>query len=297
MSISIFNIQNHRLDGEMLRKLNDFSTGDFGGMFATLAEGAVPFSGTGSVTINSSLPDPIVLMGGGCIITVPKSDITSLTLKSSKKYVVIVNLSNLDNFISDETVSTSSVQTEIRDISALPETYTGRTIWVNSTVFEIPLFETNGSKKVTSLIEVKDGKSWREFLTADALAQWEQAADAKYTWKAGSAGNTQNGKVGNYDFSADALSHIVGTTSTEVLATTSDNVFKFSQYGAGALSVDSNHIVNSGTLSVENGGTGGTDKSSAKQGLGIFYGSEHPSEHTFDVAYGVGDIYFRILEG
>ena len=295
MSISIFNVQNHRLDGNMLRKLHEFAVSDFCGLFATPVDPA--FNGTGTVTINGQLPDPLIFLGWGCLLTVPKSDITGITLDADKIYVlrVSVDFSN-DNFTTDVTSHAEVVS--FTPTAAQTEQYTnygGKTILVSGSVFDIPLFSTDSTKKVTSLTIVKDGKSWEEFLTADALQHWMDDADNKYTFKSGSTSSgLGNGKIGNFDFSGNNLRH-QGDEFATIFTATQGNKFQFPTYTSGALSVNSASDVVSGTLPVTFGGTGGTTKDTARQGLGIFYGTELPSEHSFGTTVNIGDVYFRIL--
>jgi hypothetical protein len=179
--------------------------------------------------------------------------------------------------------------------ATVPSNFDGRTIRVSGG-FIIPLFKIE-SGVLTSLAVVKDGKSWEEFLTQDAINDFRNELAGEYTHQIGSTGNNKFGKVANYDFSGDNIRHITGTnTLTDVLTVNSNNKFTMPTYDSGALYVEG-HSVKSGPLPINSGGTGSTDTLTAKQNLGIYYGTDLPSQHDFGgAAINQGDIYFRILE-
>lgn len=292
MSIQIFNIKNHRPDGNALRQINDFSTNDFCGIVGTLPTGEDAFAkNENSIVVNSRLlnaTNDFYLIGGGCLLSVNKSDIADKTADGTYGLQVTFN-NTRDNFTTD----TSSSVIIISNVSAT--NYTGRTVWIPGG-FMIPLFSVS-SGVVTTIAIVKDGKSWEEFITQDALNQFRIELSGEYTHQIGSTGNNRFGKVANYDFSGDSVRHIVDTnTPTEILAVNSNNEFALPTYDSGALYVEG-HSVKSGPLPISGGGTGSTDALTAKQNLGIYYGNDLPSQHDFGGAViNQGDIYFRILE-
>lgn len=290
MSIKIFNVKNHRPDGEALRQLSDFSTNDFCGIVGTLS-GGIAFTKSGSsIVVNEALltDNAFQLIGGGCLLSVDKTEVTNKT--ADGVYAVKILLNNTDNFTTDNSSSVSIISN-----AAVPSDFDGRTIWVSGG-FIIPLFKIE-SGVLTSLAVVKDGKSWEEFLTQDAINDFRNELAGEYTHQVGSTGNNKFGKVANYDFSADSIRHFTGTnTPTEILTTNSSNRFTLPTYGSGALYIE-NHNVNSGLLPITAGGTGANSTLTAKQNLGIYYGAELPSQHDFGGAtINQGDIYFRILE-
>ncbi len=290
MSIQIFNIKNHRPDGNALRQINDFSTNDFCGIVGSLSDGVPAFTKSGnSIQVNGALltADEFHLIGGGCLLSINKSDVADKTANGT--YAVQVLFGNGDNFESDISTSVSIIS------NANVSNYNGRTLWISGG-FIIPLFSISGGT-LTSLVVVKDGKSWEEFLTRSAIDTLKANLNSEYTHQVGSTGNNKFGKVANYDFSADSIRHFTGTNvPTEIFTTDSSNRFTLPTYGSGALYVD-NHNVNSGLLPVSKGGTGANNALKAKQNLGIYYGTELPSQHDFDGAIiNQGDIYFRILE-
>jgi hypothetical protein len=227
------------------------------------------------------------LIGGGCLLSINKSDVADKTANGT--YAVQVLFGNGDNFESDTSTSVSIIS------NANVSNYNGRTLWISGG-FIIPLFSISGGT-LTSLAVVKNGKSWEEFLTRSAIDTLKANLNSEYTHQVGSTGNNKFGKVANYDFSADSIRHFTGANvPTEIFTTDSSNRFILPTYGSGALYVD-NHNVNSGLLPVSKGGTGANNALKAKQNLGIYYGTELPSQHDFDGAIiNQGDIYFRILE-
>ena len=297
MSIKIFNVKNHRVDGDALRLLNDFSTNDFCGIIGTLPEGVTSaFTKSGSsISINSSLLSgtTFYLMGGGCLLTAEVSDISSRT--GNGTYAVEVTLSNTDNFTKDTSTSVKIIS------NASVSGYTGRTIWTSgNTKFIIPLFSVS-SGNVTSLAVVRSGKAWQDFLTQSAIDELLGELGNIYTHQSGSSGeNNFHGKIGNYNIWNDSIYHLTSpnNTSTKVLQTTSSGTFTLPQsaYTSGAAYL-SNHALQAGTLPVNCGGTGGTTKTAAKNSLGIFYGKELPADHDFSGAtVSQGDVYFMILD-
>jgi hypothetical protein len=291
MSIKIFNVKNHKPDGEALRQLSDFSTNDFCGIVGTLSDGASAFTKSGnSIQVNDALltADEFHLIGGGCLLSVNKSDVADKTADGTYAVKVLFDNRN-DNFVADTSTAVSIIS------DAVVSGYNGRTLWT-STGFIIPLFSVSNGE-VTSLSIVKDGKSWEEFVTQDAINQFRAELSSEYTHQIGSTGNNRFGKVANYDFSGDSVRHIVDTNApTEILAVNSNNEFALPTYDSGALYVEG-HSVKSGPLPISGGGTGSTDTLTAKQNLGIYYGNDLPSQHDFGGAViNQGDIYFRILE-
>lgn len=290
MSIQIFNIKNHRTDGDALRHINEFSTNDFCGIFGSLPVGASAFIKNGnSIGVNNALltADEFYLIGGGCLLSINKSDVANKTANGT--YAVRVLFSNEDNFESDSSTSVSIIS------NANVSNYDGKTLWISGG-FIIPLFSISGGT-CTSLAVVKNGKSWEEFLTQSAIDNLKANLNSEYTHQVGSTGNNKFGKVANYDFSADSIRHFTGTnTPTEILTTNSSNKFTLPTYDSGALYVE-NHNVNSGLLPITAGGTGADSTLMAKQNLGIYYGADLPSQHDFGGAtINQGDIYFRMLE-
>lgn len=291
MSIQIFNIKNHRTDGDALRQINDFSTNDFCGIIGSLSAGTPAFTKSeNSIQVNDALltSDAFHLIGGGCLLSVNKSDVADKTADGTYAIQVLLDNRN-DNFVSDTSTAVSIIS------NATVSGYSGRTLWT-STGFIIPLFSVSDGV-VTSLSIVKDGKSWEEFVTQDAINQFRAELSGEYTHQIGSTGNNRFGKVANYDFSGDSVRHIVDTNApTEILAIDSNNEFELPTYDSGALYVEG-HSVKSGPLPINSGGTGSTDTLTAKQNLGIYYGNDLPSQHDFGGAViNQGDIYFRILE-
>ena len=294
MSIKIFNVKNHRPDGEALRQLSDFSTNDFCGIVGTLSEGSAFTKSGSSIVVNQSLVNngAFQLIGGGCLLSVDTSEVANKT--ADGVYAVQVLSDNTDNFTTDISSSVSIISN-----ADVPSTYDGRTVWL-SNGFIIPLFKIE-SGVLTSLAVVKDGKSWEEFLTQSAINDFRNELAGEYTHQVGSTGNNKYGKVANYDFAGDSIYHyFAGNNKDKVLEVTSDNKFVMPLYTTGALYIkDSSAIVDSGSLPIECGGTGGNDKISAQQNLGIFYGNSVPTKNStrFPVGHPAeGDIYFRILE-
>ena len=78
--MNIYNVINHRLNAEKLRKLNEFSTDLYGGVIANSSISNVFSYSNNKVSINSSalIAGELYIICGGCLVTLTNDDLNTL---------------------------------------------------------------------------------------------------------------------------------------------------------------------------------------------------------------------------
>ena len=319
MAIEIFNVTNHRLSGEMLKQINEFSTDRYGGVigsnFVSTTVIVTATSG-GTTKINFNTTDSTVsLIGGGCIIRMDKTIASVSSLPASTLWYLEVPLTFSDDNITSDTAtgalvkSTSATVTEdigefTISMSGGTYTYKGQTIYTDSNrKFMIPLcYTTTPSEGIKSIVYLRDKSSLEDWLSGKAVQDLRNEFDSRYVHQDGSTGHNLWGRVGSYDVRDFDIYRVNYTTATDdklfsITPKSDGYTFTLPTFSEGAMYVDAQHNLNADVIPITMGGTGGADKISARQGLGIFSGSEEPSKHDFHGAViNAGDLYFRILE-
>lgn len=302
MSIRIYNVTNHVLNAEMLRKLNSFSTDDYAGIIGNASVSV--FSGTGSnINVASSVISAgvIYLIGGGCLLTAGLSDLASSMSASKYRYVDVKCSFSQDNITTDTSLDVS-IKTEAYSSQAEISTYMSRpqTIYT-SNGFKIPLLYTDANNAVHSIVAAKDKSSVEAFLTQAAIEQLWAELHSTFVHQTGStstSGQQRYGKLGRFNIKGNSIyclsSDSVSATETQVLSVNGSSI-SLSGYSNGLLSVSSNVVQTISTLPLTQGGTGATSKSNAKQNLGIYYGTADPNVTSPTNSPVAGDLYFKIL--
>lgn len=303
MAISIFNVHNHLINGEMLRKINSFSTDEYAGIVGTsVPGGAFTLNSNNKVKINVSTP--LIVIGGGCVLSVPATEITGRTVSANSYYYIDVNTSSAfetDNMLTDASTYAAIGSTTYQSAEIDWYKEHGQTIW-NGNTFRIPLFARNSSGVFESLIFMRDKSSLEAWLSAEAYQSLQDWALSTFTQLGGStADNNFFGRIGNYDFQGDVISHISSNVKFPVVEAQSEShTFALPAYDAGALYVEdsTNHEMKSGVLPVACGGTGANSRGEVlKNNLGIYWGTDMPADYC--TKNGIkpvrGDIYFKVL--
>lgn len=318
MTISIYNVTNHGLRAEQLRKLNDFSTDDYCGVIGKSTSPA--FSGTGSVTVNTDIVSDgcVWLLGGGCLVSVTKKEIEDLVLQASKYYYISVTLPTFD--VDNPSADTSAYAELVVGIGS--DAYTGVTVWESDIKFRIPLFSTDANDAVSSIVYIKSKSQLEEWLSTRAyMALWD-TLHSTFTHQSGSSGSVvkdssgnitsvssdKRGKVADVDFLSILNSETneydtvvckwTGGVLQAYYTLTSGGQIQSHYFDNGAMIVSPGitgyrEILTVPALPVSYGGTGGTSKSTARSGLGIYYGTSDPESAVANPE--TGDIYFKIL--
>lgn len=295
--MNIYNVTNHRLDAEKLRKINEFSTDLYGGVLCNSNVGNVFTYTNNAVTINEAalIDNELYILGGGCLITLIQSDLPT-QLENKVYYLQVITDFSADNIVSDVSsnisiVATDYTPTETNNIAQYIEM--GRAIPTDDG-FKIPLFRVNGSD-VISIVHAKDKSTLQDWLSANALTDLWTDLHATFVHQTGSTStNPDYGKLGNFNINQDSILH---NNTPFITATDTNRVKLNTNYQAGAAVIDSNHELSSvATLPVTLGGTGATSKGQTmKHNLGIYWGTSSPEAAVNNPA--IGDLYFKILEG
>lgn len=295
--MKIYNVKNHTLNGEMFRKLNEFSTDLYGGVLGKTTEAPVFSYSSNKVVIKPSLliNGVLPILCGGSVVTLTADDFT-YPLTNHRYFLQV--LTNFDN----DTIDTSSTVSIIKEnLSASIEDYieTNQSIAISGG-YKVPLFEYNNGT-LTSVVAVKDKSSLEEWLSTNAIEQLWDELHSTFTHQVGTTTDAEPGtpeyyygKLGKYIFLEDG--RILNSDTGEVLITLdiTRNKLKFNQLSTGAVLSNSGQIF-TGVVPIQYGGTDASNRGQAKTNLGIFYGTADPNTTAPTQTPEVGDIYYKIL--
>ena len=310
MSFNIYNVPNHRLNGEKLRKINIFSTNDYCGVLGQIDAPVFSKSNNRAVVNSSVVVDNVVtFIAGGCLITAAPEDIAVTTLQSEKYYYIDVVLDfSGDNILSDVGMSislkstsvTTAILNEIRHYMGLPDDEANppcpQTIWTN-TGFRIPLFYTDLGNNIISIIFAQDKSNVENYLTSSAINTLKTWMHKTFTHQNedGSASTTPNyGKVGSLVVSGDEICSVDGSSIIK-LTTDGVRIFPYEDFTTGIVYATSGNLSTKSVLPVADGGTGATARGAARNNLGIYYGTADPNVTSPTNNPVKGDIYYKIL--
>lgn len=190
--------------------------------------------------------------------------------------------------------------------------YYGNTLWLNSTTFIIPLCAMIDGSPVQT-VTVKDITDLENLLSLQAYANLKAYADGNFVWSTAGRewvtavdGSThRKGDIGNLNITGDTIYNntnygtdsnpdyhdpvkIQNLTINNIANTNNDIDTKLVVDADGNISTKLDYI-----QPVIHGGTGASDRATAKTNLGIFYGEDKPTPSN---RYTQGDIYLWIIE-
>lgn len=294
--MNIYNVTNHRLNGEKLRKLNEFSTDLYGGAIAPSSITNIFTYSNNTVSINSDalINNELYIICGGCLITLTQSDLPN-TLENKVYYLTVLTDFVNDSIVSDESVNVSVEAVDYSAADITTYSNTGQSISISGG-FRIPLFRWDGSS-FTSIVKSKDKSSSQDWLSQSAIADLWDTLNNTFVHQSGSvSGHPTYGKVGNFNIHGDIISHNNGYFIT---ATNTNKVKLSNTYSSGVTYINSDkELVSAPALSVSLGGTGTNARGQAlKNNLGIYWGTLSPEEFTSatHLEPKLGDLYFKIL--
>lgn len=308
MALNIYNVSNHALSGEQARLVSAFSSDEYAGVLGTTDSATSPVfykNGT-TIGVNSGvvINDSISILGGGCLITIPAAEISSISIEGNEGKYYYINVDLQNNFETDLITSDSSSYVTFVTSSYNPSDfveYNHKTIY-NGTSFMIPLFGITSEGEVDSLAIAKTNVNDVTYLTEAALQNLLNSLYSVFTQQAGCTDTyPDGGKIGNFKINQDTILHCY-INSGQIIweewikANNNEIVLPQTQYTNGFLTVNNHTVTNIGnTIPVEKGGTGATTRAAAKQGLGIYYGKKDPNVSSPIASPQKGDLYFRIL--
>lgn len=194
-------------------------------------------------------------------------------------------------------------------LSGINYTYKGNTIWLSDTKFIVPLVVRSNSGLVSEVVSVKSKENFEDLLSIGSYAELKAMIENEFVWHEGGkelVGEKQKGDIADLNITGNYISHVNNTEDNFT-----DRV-RLSNIQVEALANDANCwnsklIVNKdGSIDVdpdyktpvEAGGTFSdtnwdekNPRRSAKQNLGIFYGTSNPPA----TGNKEGDIYFKII--
>lgn len=290
--MNIYNVTNHRLNGEKLRKLNEFSTDLYGGAIAPSSITNIFTYSNNIVSINSNalINDELYIICGGCLITLTQSDLPN-TLENKVYYLTVLTDFVNDSIVSDESVNVSVEAVNYSAVDITTYSNTGQSISISGG-FRIPLFRWDGSS-FTSIVKSKDKSSSQDWLSQSAIADLWDTLNKTFVHQEGSTNaHPTYGTLGEFNIKANNITH---NNSTFISATNDNKVKLNSDYVPGPAVINSNRELTSvSTLGVTLGGTGATERGQTlKNNLGIYWGATSPELSVTNPA--IGDLYFKIL--
>ena len=327
MAIRIYNVTNHNLSGEQLRKVFNFSTEEYAGILVTkprtknyiftrLDDGITVGIAGDLVTSYESNKWEFWVIGAGYLLSVPTDVIhVDTTSPSNQNKLFCIDIVQ-NNFVDDIVNSDNTNSVALTDVPITSDVETNiinayknrnKAIAIGN-VLRIPLFSIDGSGNITSIVTVRDKSNVLNYLTDTAVEELKQYCDSRFTHQSGSTDEhpIKWGKVGFYDVKWSQIRHYpnkdyiqnnleplpwVGSNSNNDLYLYSSNLTP------GFLYINSNHkVINHGTtISVAHGGTGATTADNARKNLGIYYGKSDPNVTAPTSTPNKGDLYFKIL--
>lgn len=316
MSFSAYNLKNQKLSSDSLRTLLQFCSDNYAGaIYSNTEENPIKIN-SGEVSFDADEVDFVV---GGYLLhySSQQSPITSVSpTENSPLFGLVINQTAVENstlmtsniisvrvgLISNINNSSVTVNTNSQDNETLYQILYGDTIWnykedtkifdsvivsgdniTGGTIYIIPLAAySNNTGSVVSLLGYRTKSALEEYLTRQALDDLMAIFESKFTWK---AGGEIDGDIGQLNITADTISSKTGTIHL-------GNPLNLGVSNANkALMTDNSGNIVADILPVSKGGTGGTDTISAKNNLGIYWGTTLPSASS----YQNGDIFLKII--
>ena len=299
--MNIYNVVNHRLNGEKLRKLNEFATDLYGGVLGSSSVSNVFTYSGGRVSIKTDalISGELYVLCGGCLVTLTDADIPT-SIESKIYYLQVLTDFSDDSIVSDSSTDVSIVS-DTNTSSVTTYASTGQSIIIEGG-FKVPLFMLDGST-FTSVVKIKDKSSTQDWLSQSAVADlWNDLYNVFVCQEGKTNEHPTGGNVANFRFSGNDIEHTFdGINFSDFIITAPGNRIQCgsSLYSQGPLVMDDLKIINSvSTLPIGMGGTGATTSAEAKQKLGIYYGNQDPAVYctTAGISPKRGDLYFKILE-
>lgn len=294
--MNIYNVINHRLNAEKLRKLNEFSTDLYGGVIANSSISNVFSYSNNKVSINSSalIAGELYIICGGCLVTLTNDDLNTLPspLTNQVYYLQVVFDFAGDTIASDNSTSVTLVGSTYVPAEINAYIQYGQSIAITNG-FKVPLFRWTGSA-FTSIVKAKDKASAEDWLTQNAIDDLWNTLNSTFVHQSGSSqANPTYGQLGNFNVNGNTITH---NNAGFITATNSHTLQLNSAYTVGPAVINSNHELSSVTvLPMSLGGTGTTARGPVlKNNLGIFWGTSVPTSTTIENPQR-GDLYFRIL--
>lgn len=188
--------------------------------------------------------------------------------------------------------------------------YWCNSIWLNDHTFLIPICCLLDDS-IIQLVTSKNKASLEDFLSRELYNKLIDYVNSTFVWhEAGSdtAGGVEKGKVGNLLISDSQIKGYTPDTSeespTDIVDIASAHIYMsgIAEHDDSqgqerkVLVLDDNEVHKIETLDVANGGTGGTTKAEARNGIGIYYGTAAPNDLGAPPIDNPqeGDIYFYI---
>lgn len=191
--------------------------------------------------------------------------------------------------------------------------YNGNTIWLDNNTFIIPLGVRTADNELYQVVCVRDLKDLSGFLSLEAYAKLKAYCDGTFVWTEGGEdevtapdGTTHmKGDVGELNITGNVIRNRINEENPVEIerlavgnfkeATSRDRIVADEN---GKLSLQKNYkvpVADGGTY-IENSWDESKPRCSAKRNLGIWYGTQDPSNvYPFNPAV-EGDIYLKIIE-
>ena len=323
MAIQVYNVKNHSLNGEMLRKFFAYITSETTCIFIEQPNTDVNYvpvfkENDTKVKVNPNFGDTLTIIGGGCIFSIDVADINDREISVNDSTICGIRVYtdfDGDNFATVYTnTSTDNNNDNVKllfDNSLPVESGVNHTIYT-ADGFIIPLFRIDPTLQshIEDLIQVWEYDDLLKHLTQEEKQQFLNNMDNKYVHRSGSTKDNPNyGKVAKFKFNGDSLYYVSDDDVESLLIKVDDDcgpTLSKTKYSQGALYVQDEaliedpsvivpRVVKSGPLPVRFGGTGAESSLYAKQNLGIYYGTEDPNVTSPVSNPNEGDVYFRIL--
>ncbi len=294
--MNIYNVVNHKLDGEKLRKLNEFTTDLYGGVLGSSSVSNVFTYSGGTVSINTNalINGELYVLCGGCLVTLTGVDLPT-SIENKIYYLQVLTDFSDDSIVSDSSADVSIVS-DTNSSNVTTYASTGQSIVIEGG-FKVPLFMLNGSV-FTSIVKIKDKSSTQDWLSQTAIADLWDSLYNVFVCQAGSTTeHPSGGNIGNFNITGgnvllDNRDFIFGGPHNEIGVNP--------VYAQGPVFVQDvsgyNILTSEPTLSVIRGGTNASNRQQAKLNLGIYYGTADPGTDYPVSNPMVGDLYFKILE-
>lgn len=318
MSFSAYNLKNQKLSSDNLRTLLQFCSDNYAGaIYSNTGENPINING-GTISFNANEVDFIV---GGYLLHYNGQDapIGNVTLGSdspNKLFGIVINQTAIEN---SNKITSNSIEnvyvgliSEINGKSVLRiyksdanDSYTidfGDESWVykedtkvfnsvtllnsgtidGENIYIIPLAAITTANEVVQLLGYRTKSALEEYLSENALSSLKLNLENTFTWR---TGGELKGDIGDLNITDNIIS-----SKTDVIQLDSD-LNLGSNKANKVLMTDNNGNVVADVVTVDKGGTGGTDKNTAKNYLGIYWGSTLPSASS----YQDGDIFLKVI--
>lgn len=189
--------------------------------------------------------------------------------------------------------------------------YNGNTIWVSDNVFIIPICVRNGST-IEYVVKLRDLKDLEGFLSLESYSRLRQYCEGTFVWTVGGQEEVtapdgtvhKKGDIGSLNVTDNLISSNVDDVPVAVESlqiqdfkdASEDDRLYVDNFGNLQKDSDYKTPVKRGGTYIENNWDETKPRYSAKQNLGIYYGTLDPSS-TFPINPPVeGDIYLKIID-